>query len=266
MLDVITCAGCGRKAYAQLAHCPQCGREIDAPESSLNLPLEYTYLDEGSVRIYPKKGTRLAYNVTSFLFGGLLLVAGLLAVWLQIGGKTVDPRGAALSVLGPVLGVVLIFQALQMTLRMLGGLPAFYMGRKGIAFPHLNRRVLAWENIRDVDTDDRTGRLFSKRPRLKIEMYVPERIAFGAMDQLLTFGARTATSVPLLAGWPVSAEDLKDLILLGRESWITNGKPAVSSPTAEEKEFDRVVKRSSVVALAVALSLPILLIALLLAR
>ncbi len=262
MLDVITCEGCGRKTYAQLAHCPQCGQAIDAPESSLNLPPEYTYQDERGVWIYLQKGKRIAFSAFSFMVGCLLLGIGLLILWLQIGGQTLDPRGGAVFVLGPVLGTVLIYQAIQLTWRLISGLPVFYMGKKGVAFPHLNRRVVPWENIKDVDALEYTQRLFVKKRYLRIELYSPDRIAFGPINQLVTFGPRKTTFVPLLAGWPFSTEDIKDLILLGRETWITNGQPAVPSPTDEEEEFNRVVKHSSIIAVTAALALPILLTAL----
>ena len=265
MLDVITCEGCGRKTYAQLAHCPQCGRKIDAPQSHLNLPPEHTYQDERGIWIYPRKGRRLAYNLFTSILGCLFLGAGLFALRILFSGETLDPRGSAVSALGPPLGIVLIFQAIQMTWRLIYGLPVFYMGKKGIAFPHLNRRVLTWDNIKDVLAVENPRLFFAKKSSLTLEMYVPERIAFGSVNQLLAFGPRSTAFVPLLAGWPVSAEDLKDLILLGRETWIADGRPIVPSPTAEEKVFNRTVKRSLVIAVVTALALPVLLVALLLA-
>lgn len=262
MLDVITCEGCGRKTYAQMAHCPHCGREIDAPQSPLNLPPEYTRQDERGVRIYPHKGKRLAHNLSTLLLGCLLLGAGYFALRMQFGGQTLDPRGSALAALGAPLGIVLIFQAIQMTWRLIYGLPVFYMGKKGIAFPHLNRRVLPWDNIKDIETVENPRLIFAKKSSLTLEMHVPERIAFGSLNQLLAFGPRNTAFVPLLAGWPVSAGDLKDLILLGREAWIADGRPAVPSPTPEETEFDRAVKRAFVIAVVTALTLPALLFAL----
>ena len=262
VLDEITCEGCGRKTYAQMASCPHCGREIDAAKSPLNLPPGYTRQDESGVRIYPHRGKRLAYNLVTFLTGCLLLVAGLFALRMQFSGRDLDPRGSAVSALGPPLGIVLIFQAIQMTWRLVYGLPVFYMGKKGIAFPHLNRRVLSWDNLKDIEAVETPRLFFFKKSSLTLEMHVPERIAFGSLNQLLSFGPRSTAFVPLLAGWPVPAEDLKDLILLGRETWIADGRPNVPSPTPEETEFNRVVKRAFVIAVVTALALPALLVAL----
>ena len=176
------------------------------------------------------------------LTGCLLLRGGLFALRMQFSGRDLDPRGSAVSALGPPLGIVLIFQAIQMTWRLVYGLPVFYMGKKGIAFPHLNRRVLSWDNLKDIEAVETPRLLFFKKSSLTLEMHVPERIAFGSLNQLLSFGPRSTAFVPLLAGWPVSAVDLRDLILLGRETWIADGRPNVPSPTPEETEFDRVVQ------------------------
>jgi len=240
MLDPITCEGCGRKTYAQMAHCPQCGRPITVPYTKLNLPPKYIYEDATGVWVYPDKIARIMLNFLMLLGGGLFSAIGYVFLWP---GISHDPRGFIAGPLALVIGALLIFQAIQLTFKLLSGLPIFYMGDQGIAFPHLHSKLLPWNNIKDARVIEVTNR-YSKRRLPEIELNSPEKIVLSPFSRLFVWHPQQKIVVQLFSGWPITAEDIRDLILLGLETWTKEGRKTSSLPTRQEGDFDRTIRQA----------------------
>lgn len=259
MLDPITCEGCGCQTYAQMARCPQCGRAIAVPHAKLNLPPEFVYEDEAGVWIYPAKLAAARLNLAWFVVGSLILTGGLFALGSFVSGTAWAPGALIVFLLGILLGAPIVFQTLYATFRLFGTLPVFYMGAEGMAFPYVSSTLLPWENIRNVDVLEIGQKLLRYRA-LKLDLETPMKMVFASMARLLVRGPQQSIAVPIVSGWPVSAEDVRDLVLLGLETWARNREKASAGPARPpahpEQAFDRTIRQAQGFAV-IALLLPL---------
>jgi|GEM_PF-6068138 len=238
MLDITTCKGCGRETYAQLAHCPECAHDITVPQTEMNLPPEYVEVDKTGVRVYPVRRKRIIY--ISFLVFVVLMLLTFWAFFIfsflrgNIGNIFIEIIALVMLPVASILAMNMVF---YLTGALRRKLPIMVLDSQGLIFPHLRAVRIPWPNLSNIEIQTVT-QAFITQEFLKISLVPPLRVFPILLEKITAVGkARKRVTIPVLFGWPFNAETLRDLLLLGHETWAGNRQISFLAPDYEEKQF-----------------------------
>jgi len=244
VLDVVTCGGCGRKTYAQLAHCPQCGHDITITHTEMNLPPEYVEVDDMGVQVFPVRIKRIMH-ILFIIFA----IAVLLAVWLFFLHSARNDafflfiRYLFLIFL-PVLDMAGIWMVFLIIRGLVNKIPILVLDERGAYFPHLLNTPIPWLNLSDIEIHTVRQR-FSTQTSIKIHLDPPFPVFPILFAKLAAYGKkRRSIAIHVISGWPFEAETVRDLLLLGHETWVGNRQISFLAPDYDQKKFALVSKNA----------------------
>ena len=215
MLDVITCEGCGRKTYAQLARCPHCGREIDVPYCNLNLPPEYVEVDDNEVRIYPVRWRLLNTAILLFLVA-VIMAFGLTILIFEASKYGFDNiqftdskfKNYFVLIGSPFVFAILIFAFIQNILAYIRKVPILIVNKDEVIFPIDIGSFINRKNISSIDIQ---STFHSKQLVFKIDPPAPvlrnRRWARRFLER-----PRRELRVAVTGRWPIGADQVRELI------------------------------------------------------